>query len=309
MVTLTMRHDRGQSLAELWSALSSAWRAVAVSRSTRAAREKLGVLGMVRRIEATHGERNGWHLHIHALVFAGPDASGPGFDELAESMAAVWARRLVREGLEAPSEARGVDVRVLDLARPSAVVAQYVTVASTPSALGAGAELADAGGKGGRLGNRTPWQLLAAAKNGDARAAGLWREWEEVSAGEQALTWGRKVRAATAMPDDTTDVEAADAGAWEGVVLADLPADVWAEVARRPAGPVDVLEAAEDAFKAFHPDKARGGPEAWLAALHDAHEEAAAAVRALLHEWGIPRPPPARPKYPQALSRSAARSP
>ena len=70
-VTLTMRHGRRDGLSDLWAALAPALSDAlgAGSREVRALRKELGVVGVVRRIEATHG-RSGWHLHPHLLVFA-----------------------------------------------------------------------------------------------------------------------------------------------------------------------------------------------------------------------------------------------
>jgi hypothetical protein len=84
LLTLTMRHTRKHSLAELWSALSNAWRATfgttawtgdrgyerkdGTFRAPRIGQAELfGVAGTVRAVEVTHGS-NGWHLHAHVLV-------------------------------------------------------------------------------------------------------------------------------------------------------------------------------------------------------------------------------------------------
>ncbi len=84
LLTLTMRHTRKHSLAELWSALSNAWRATfgttawtgdrgyarkdGTLRAPRIGHAELfGVAGTVRAVEVTHG-LHGWHLHAHVLV-------------------------------------------------------------------------------------------------------------------------------------------------------------------------------------------------------------------------------------------------
>jgi hypothetical protein len=68
-VTLTMRHHAGQALGELWDALADALHAATVSdRAVQRGRELLGVRGLRRVVEPTHGP-NGWHVHAHAIVF------------------------------------------------------------------------------------------------------------------------------------------------------------------------------------------------------------------------------------------------
>lgn len=100
LLTLTMRHDRDQGLAELWEGLSKAWRATfGVTRWTgdkgyerkdgtfRPPRigdaELFSVAGLARAVEVTHGA-NGWHLHAHVLVIT-TDGLGVGLTDLWEA--------------------------------------------------------------------------------------------------------------------------------------------------------------------------------------------------------------------------------
>lgn len=93
LMTLTMRHSSRDGLSELWEGLATGWRATFGTRAwtgqkartvTRKGRpvevaeltgdaERFGVAGLTRVVEATYGTPadggNGWHLHIHALVF------------------------------------------------------------------------------------------------------------------------------------------------------------------------------------------------------------------------------------------------
>lgn len=93
LMTLTMRHTSRDSLRDLWDALSSGWRSAFGARrwtgqkartAVRNGRmvningvigdaERFGVAGLTRVVEATYGAPsaggNGWHLHIHALVY------------------------------------------------------------------------------------------------------------------------------------------------------------------------------------------------------------------------------------------------
>lgn len=94
MATFTMRHHAGDDLGDLWDALSEGWSSVFrderwTGRKARTRkgkngrtrhvpavvgdREKYGVAGTVRSIEATYGRPelggHGWHLHVHALIF------------------------------------------------------------------------------------------------------------------------------------------------------------------------------------------------------------------------------------------------
>lgn len=66
MLTLTMRHHRGDSLSDLLDRLFAAWRRV---RSVRAVREIMDrtVTASVRALEVTFSFQNGWHPHLHVL--------------------------------------------------------------------------------------------------------------------------------------------------------------------------------------------------------------------------------------------------
>lgn len=71
--TFTVRHQRAQSLADVWGAVSGAWRAT-VSGSKReweADTAEYGIEGYLRLVEVTHGA-NGWHVHIHVITFLNP---------------------------------------------------------------------------------------------------------------------------------------------------------------------------------------------------------------------------------------------
>ena len=63
-----------------------------------------------------------------------------------------------------------------------------------------GWELVGSQSKKGRA-SRTPWDLLADSKRGDAAAGDLWREWSKTMHGQRGLTWSRGLRPAEAVED------------------------------------------------------------------------------------------------------------
>lgn len=69
MVTATIRHASGDSLALLNSVLATAWGAMFAGRAGGALAARLGLAGYVRAAEQTWGRENGWHPHLHALLF------------------------------------------------------------------------------------------------------------------------------------------------------------------------------------------------------------------------------------------------
>lgn len=270
LLTLTMRHRRGQRLADLWDALSPAWRAaIATDRRVRRAKQLLGVQGWVRRVECTHGP-NGWHLHVHALVFF--DGDPETLDGLRAAVWAGWRRRLGHAGLDA-DEAHGIDLRLLSLEQARAEVASYLNK-TTYEAARAARELAGQTGKTGRQGNRNPFDVLSdLVALGLAEDLAIWREWEHASRGRRALTWSKGLRRQLLADEpERTDEELADATDGLAELVAWLPKTTWRALVNRELEP-DLLAAIE----------------------HREHRSAYDAADAFLTAAGLPpplRPPP-----------------
>ncbi len=255
LLTLTMRHRRGVSLATYWDALSPALAASLGGRYSRArkAKEAAGAEGHVIARECTHGA-NGWHLHAHALIFLNspsPDAIG----ELGAAMYAAWAARLKRQGLSTPSLRHGVDLRVLNLSAAREHAARYLAKGTFEATRAAG-ELAGGDGKAARPGNRTPWDVLAdlTAKRTPQDLA-IWREWETASRGRRALTWSVGLRKRLGLGDELADEEITDDDDEPSELIARLTPEIWRIVRARRHGPSDLLRAAERGS----PDEARQG--------------------------------------------------
>ena len=161
LVTLTMRHSRAQRLDGLLDGLGGAWTAI---RKDRAFRRLYGAhgLGWIKRLDVTHGA-NGWHPHLHVLVFVDGAMTDVDAHELGAAMFTPWARTLVKLGLAAPTQASGIDVKLLALGEAHESVSSYVAATEYAAAgpMGAALELANGSTKRARAGNRTAMQLLA----------------------------------------------------------------------------------------------------------------------------------------------------
>lgn len=249
LVTLTMRHNAGQSLRELWDGLSYAWKAATTGRTWKRRRADYGVAGVVRVVEATHG-KSGWHVHVHALVFFDVDGrlEERSVDErvcgLGSEMFQSWRDALRRSGLAAPIASRGG----LD-ARPCGQDADPLSAYFTKHVYKAAAEVTRADRKRGRGGNRTPFDILRSVyETGDAADLDLWHEWEAGSAGRRQLVWSKGLRETLGLLGERTDQELAEeqlSDARDDLVL--IPVDQWARVRATPGLRAALLAAAEDA--------------------------------------------------------------
>jgi hypothetical protein len=245
LITLTMRHHSGHRLKDLWQALSAAWRGVISGKQWLADQELGGLLGWVRVVEATHG-RNGWHLHVHALVCWDRAVSFQLAQEIGHRMWQRWTRVLERKGLTSWKHRGGVDVRMATLSRDN--LAHYFNKLAR--------EVTSSHTKDSR-GGRSPFKILTdGLATGDADDFDLWSEWEQVSYGKRQLTWSLGIHDLRKLADlgsDQSDEEIADEDlAGEDVIA--LPHSTWDALLRGELT-TDLLDAAEiagvDGARAF----------------------------------------------------------
>lgn len=184
MATLTFRHNAGMPLQSSLDAFKRANKRLRQSKSWR----KVEFVGTVTATETTHG-RNGWHVHQHVLMIL----PGSETDALAavEGLADPWRAALEKEGLNG-------NVRAFDV-QPATAAGDYVCK------FGAAEEVALGHNKKGR-GGRTPWQLLADARDGDAKAGRLFQEYALAFKGRRQLVWSKGLKAACGV-DKPADAE------------------------------------------------------------------------------------------------------
>ncbi len=146
-VVLTIRHTRGESLAELRGLLSGVWRSLVSHRRVKALWRGLG---WYRAIEITFG-KNGWHPHIH-LALAVPPGRDPWI--LEEPLLDAWLEAVEAHGWEAVRHAQSFSVANTEA--DAREVGRYLEKWDL------GLEVAGGPLKEGEAG-LTPFQLLAGA--------------------------------------------------------------------------------------------------------------------------------------------------
>jgi hypothetical protein len=249
MVTLTMRHRRGQRLAGLWDGLGEAW--TAASRGNRSVRRALSdVAGWCRRVEVTSGD-NGWHVHVHALLFVGGRTEQSDVDALGATMFEAWSTRLMGQGFDAPIASKGgLSAKLLDLTTAREDVAKYLakgTFEALKPSRRAALEIAGATKRARRC-NRTPMQLLEdVVAYGLVDDAALWWEFEQASQGRRSVTWSQGFRGRLGLDVELSDEQLAAETDRGGEVVALFSRDAWRAIARCPGAAAHVLGAAGDA--------------------------------------------------------------
>lgn len=174
------------------------------------------MVGAVVATETTHGA-NGWHTHFHVLIVM----RLPMADALAaaERMRAGWIAALEGVGLSGNDAAFQV--------QGAEAACAYVTK------FGAGEELALSTQKKGRKGGRTPFQLLADSRDGDAQASALWLEYARAFKGVRQLVWTKGLKAACGVADKADELAGESASEVEVVREWLSGSERWREARRR----------------------------------------------------------------------------
>jgi hypothetical protein len=240
MVTLTTRHFMGMPLDALWSMLSKAWNATTSGRRGKADRERWGMLGYIRATEVTHGA-NGWHPHLHLLLFVQGDA-----EQIASEVEATWGQRwrgyITGRGWPAPSIERGVRVSPVT----GSTVGQYL--AKCQDGLGGdwspALELARGDLKTSRGESVTPFGLLERIGSGCHQSLAVWREWEQASKGKKAIQWSRGLREALGV-EDVDDQSAAERNEYVASLLYLMVPEEWEAVRMADGSDFELLMRAE----------------------------------------------------------------
>ena len=218
MASLTVAHRDGDKLKTLNRGVSASFSRLIQGAPWKRFCEATGLEHHVRGAEPTHGV-NGWHPHLHVLLFfkgvpaldkaderwglvSSEDIKGEtmwcvvpkSYEKREKLLTAGWRFATARRWLEArwarcvvhqmgeahrPSSQRGALITPIDERRPDYLVKL-------------GLEMSDAGSKEGRKGSRTAWQIAADwAAHPTKRDAALWSEYAAAYKGMRKLTWSR----------------------------------------------------------------------------------------------------------------------
>jgi hypothetical protein len=235
-LTLTLSHGRSDPLRSSLDAVRDSWRAVLQSGSVQRARKRLGI-GFVRAVEVTWGQRNGWHPHLHLLLFTDRVLSDDEMRDLAAAIDAAWTRAARARGRNV-SEAYGTMLRPVTLSAGAEALAAYLTKVQDRfgDSRDIGRELTRGDQKRVRsVGGMTPFDLAEAATAGDRQAAVLWLEYVDTIKGAKCLSWSVGLRERLALGPELGDETAAGVGVPGAVLVAELDDQDWSIVVRHRA--------------------------------------------------------------------------
>src|SRR5699024_9645091 len=145
-----------------------------------------------RAAEVTLGE-NGWHVHLHVLLFLEKSLAPAERDSLQSRLFDRWKNAIVRAGFKAPTSKNGVKLEEAVKNQDAESMGAYMAKGAIRSI---GDEIARGHQKRARSKkSRTPFQLLddigTARENKENYSFDLqlWHEWEKSSLGRRQMTW------------------------------------------------------------------------------------------------------------------------
>jgi len=249
-LTLTMRHRKREPLKQVLAGLIASLADLRSKRWWEKFRLLFGIVGLVRALEITHG-KNGWHPHLHFLIFTCQLIDLPAF---LHEIRTRWRQVLALHGRSASYE-RGADVSFVDSSMPSYMLKMGLVADSEDDELAtevghwtAAHELTKATVKLGRNGSHSPLQLLRLAAAGDDKAAKLWQEYAITLKGKEHLVWSKGFKKFLGI-ENKTDKQLVDQQEEIAVLLAQIDYDQWQIVLQQELrGPLLQVASAGDAL-------------------------------------------------------------
>lgn len=250
MITLTFPHQRTDDLADLLDKQREALKRLRQGRVWSLAKKRWDFQGLIRALELTHSERNGWHPHTHEVWMVSPETTA---GDVRTTVLKRWKQICIEVGLLDPANEaswRAFDVRGVDV-KPWISASDYLAKMDSAAHWGIDREMAKAsskGTKGGRRAGTHPFGLLRRSLDGgkgSERAGELFVQYlmavTEKRCRALFFTPGLKGRIGI---DDLDDQELALEDRAEAEVLGQLEVEDW-RLIRSCRAQAAVLDAAE----------------------------------------------------------------
>ncbi len=229
MATFTLRHNKRDNLASMVKAITGSYRSLKSGTPWQTIKDEYSVIGDVRALEVTYGD-NGWHVHIHALLFLSHALNTSQQASLENALKRRFLQVLGAYGYDA-SWQHGVWLTAsnTDIVEYVAKFGRLPKLNTNGDTWSIYHELTKANQKRTRSKDGlTPWGLLLAYDAGDKQAAVLFLEYAHVFKGFHQLQWSRGMKNLLHIgdiPDDKIDdnpdanyLLSIDAETWKDIV-------------------------------------------------------------------------------------------
>jgi len=239
-VTMTMSHNASHGLDELLTAQRSAWKSMREARSVRRLFARWGIR-FVRSWEVTFTAAriggNGFHPHLHVLLFMDVEPTRYRLAVLRAVMFREWCDSLVQAGFKRPTQYDGQAVHGETGAEGLVRYLVKVQDGYDPGRWSLGREMARGDAKRSRKRSRTPFELLESAVGlGGSSGPNFvdlarWHEYEAATKGLRVIEASRGLFEDLGVADVLAE-DAPEQGNEPAADLAEVPYDLWPAVVR-----------------------------------------------------------------------------
>jgi plasmid rolling circle replication initiator protein Rep len=274
LLTFTFPHAADETLASLmerfdkarqkfqnskqWKAFQKSAATVEVTRKLQGEYKTVKICGVVNSLEFTISQENGWHPHVHMLLFCksqafdegSPAENGDLDSHRIQALKLLWVETLFKCGLGDPGKLNDMLIHALNV-RGGEQAAEYIAKLGRDERWGASSEMARSHSKIGAAGEKwgvlhfTPFQLLVWAEQGDGWSVYRFREFAEAVEGKRALVWAPNLKTALGVADvDEDEWTKQDEPAPEQIFVGNINADQYATLLSRKFVPQFLIYAA-----------------------------------------------------------------
>jgi len=232
LATFTLRHTLKDNCADILTGVTEAFARFWQDRRGQQIRATYRVVGRVRGLETTFTRENGWHVHLHVLLFVRGVLPSGGVEQLRNECSDHWQAVLNRCGQYADG-LHGVNIK-----SANADIADYVAKHGEDDMQAAVAKIRSwteahemtlgvIKRKTNERGGFTPMQLLALSLCGDDLAGRLFEQYARAFKGKSQLYWSKGLRDLLGLAQVETDDEIAARQDETGTILAKLDSAEW----------------------------------------------------------------------------------
>jgi len=227
MLTLTMRHHMGRRLDELLDIVNAAYRKLHQGRKWVDTEKRYHIHGAISAREVTYGG-NGWHPHLHVLLFIEGKLSFTEREVLADWFSVQWVEALRAMGEDATLQHGS------NFVEANKDASEYVS--KLTATWNSASEIAGINSKKGKQGGQTPAQLLNQYNNGSSIAGKRFVEYAKATKGHNWIVWTPGLKAELLGEDaEKTDETIAQEEKQGGVTMVVLSTKQWFSVREQKA--------------------------------------------------------------------------
>lgn len=230
MLTLTFSHQKGDRLKETMVKFSKAVDRFRSGKRYARIMKKIGLIGTIRSFEITYGA-NGWHPHIHILMFYMHEID---LEEVEDELMELWLLALSSTGLSANrkygltlQDAKNAVDYVTKWGIDSGVIDEI-----PKSTWGVEHEMTKSHSKKGKQGGMTPFDFLREfLSTGNKAMLGLFQEYAEATKRKRQLIWSKGLKQMFLL-EEKTDEQLANEKVEEADLIGTVEDEVWKWIVR-----------------------------------------------------------------------------